>query len=50
MDGFRCDVGGGVPVSFWNDARKALDQAKPEAILLWESDLPAGEVTTYGGS
>lgn len=27
IDGFRCDVAGQVPVSFWNEARPALDKA-----------------------
>lgn len=27
VDGFRCDVAGQVPVSFWNEARPALDEA-----------------------
>lgn len=47
VDGFRCDVGGGVPVSFWNDARKALDQAKPEVVLLSESDRPDDQLKAF---
>ena len=47
VDGFRCDVGGGVPVSFWNKARKALDAVKPEVILLSESDRPDDQLAAF---
>jgi glycosidase len=47
VDGFRCDVGGGVPVSFWNDARKALDQVRPGIILLSESDRPDDQLQAF---
>jgi glycosidase len=47
VDGFRCDVGGGVPVSFWEDARKALDQVNPEIVLLSESDRPDDQLHAF---
>lgn len=47
IDGFRCDVGGGVPVSFWEDARKALNQVNPEVILLSESDRPDDQLQAF---
>ena len=47
VDGFRCDVAGGVPVSFWNDARKALDQVRPGIILLSESDRPDDQLQAF---
>ncbi len=47
VDGFRCDVGGAVPITFWNDARKALDQIKPEVILLSESDRPDDQLQAF---
>lgn len=38
IDGYRCDVAGFVPVDFWNNARKELDQIKPVFMLAeWES-------------
>jgi glycosidase len=38
VDGYRCDVAGFVPVEFWNNARKELDQLKPVFMLAeWES-------------
>ena len=47
VDGFRCDVGGGVPVVFWNGARKALDQVKPDIVLLSESDRPDDQLAAF---
>ena len=40
VDGFRCDVAGLLPVSFWEEARAALDQVKPDAGLLAEAHDP----------
>ena len=44
IDGFRCDVAGFVPVDFWENARRELDEIKPVFLLAeWESrDLHAG--------
>ena len=47
IDGFRCDVGGGVPESFWVEARKALDKINPEVILLSESDRPDDQLEAF---
>jgi glycosidase len=47
VDGFRCDVGAGVPISFWDDARKALDQVNREVILLSESDRPDDQLQAF---
>ena len=43
IDGYRCDVAGFVPVDFWNQVRKELDEIKPVFMLAeWESrDLHA---------
>jgi cyclomaltodextrinase / maltogenic alpha-amylase / neopullulanase len=41
VDGFRCDVAGLLPLSFWEEARAALDQVKPDAGLLAEAHDPA---------
>ena len=43
VDGYRCDVAGFVPVDFWNNVRKTLDNIKPVFMLAeWESrDLHA---------
>ena len=47
VDGFRCDVGGGVPIAFWNQARKALDQLRPDVLLLSESDRPDDQLAAF---
>jgi len=39
IDGYRCDVASMVPVEFWNQARKALDEIKP-VFMLAESHEP----------
>ena len=35
-DGFRCDVGDGVPVDFWEQAREAVAAVKPDIFMLNE--------------
>lgn len=38
VDGYRCDVAGFIPIDFWENARKELDQIKPVFMLAeWES-------------
>jgi len=39
IDGFRCDVAGMVPIDFWVEARKQLDQVKP-VFMLAEAESP----------
>ncbi len=40
LDGFRCDFAAGVPTDFWEQARAALDQTKPDIVMLAEADSP----------
>ena len=40
VDGYRCDVGDQVPLSFWEQARQALDAIRPDLILLNEGKNP----------
>lgn len=40
LDGFRCDVAFMVPVDFWEQLRAALDQVKPDIVLLAEAHQP----------
>lgn len=47
VDGFRCDVGAGVPVSFWEAARKSLDKVNRDVILLSESDRPDDQLQAF---
>lgn len=38
VDGYRCDVAGFIPIDFWDNARKELDEIKPVFMLAeWES-------------
>jgi alpha-amylase len=51
IDGFRCDVAGGVPSDFWRQARPALLAAKPDLFMLAEAEDPRMHATfdmTYG--
>ena len=36
VDGFRCDVGDGVPIDFWNEGRRRMQSIKPDAVLINE--------------
>ena len=35
-DGYRCDVGDGVPLDFWDEARVVLEQINPAVIMINE--------------
>lgn len=37
LDGFRCDVAAELPTDFWEDARRELDQLKPDIVMLAEA-------------
>lgn len=36
VDGFRCDVGDGVPLDFWTEGRRRIQAVKPDAVLINE--------------
>ena len=40
IDGFRCDVAGGVPNDFWSEASRALKAVRPDLFLLAEAEDP----------
>ena len=40
VDGFRCDVAGGVPDDFWREARTALAAVRPDIFMLAEAEGP----------
>ena len=51
IDGFRCDVAGGVPTDFWVQARATLEASKPDLFFLAEAEDPgihAAFDMTYG--
>jgi glycosidase len=40
IDGFRCDVAEMVPMDFWTNTRKILNNVKPEVFMLAEGEKP----------
>jgi cyclomaltodextrinase len=40
LDGFRCDVAAEVPTDFWENARRELEQIKPDIVMLAEAHKP----------
>ena len=51
VDGFRCDVAGGVPMDFWMQARRALTTSRRDLFMLAEAEGPKFHATfdaTYG--
>jgi glycosidase len=53
LDGFRCDVAGGVPNDFWAEARRTLAAGRPGLFMLAEAETPAMHAAfdmTYGWS
>jgi glycosidase len=51
IDGFRCDVAGGVPNDFWLSARTALRAVRPDLFFLAEAEDPGMHAAfdmTYG--
>jgi cyclomaltodextrinase / maltogenic alpha-amylase / neopullulanase len=40
VDGYRCDVASMVPAEFWEQARTALEEVKPEILMLAEASSP----------
>jgi glycosidase len=51
VDGFRCDVAGGVPNDFWTEARRVLEAAEPDLFMLAEAESPVMHASfdmTYG--
>ncbi|MFP5265650.1 MAG: alpha-amylase family glycosyl hydrolase [Blastocatellia bacterium] len=40
LDGYRCDVAGEVPASFWEAARAELEKIKPDIMMLAEASKP----------
>ena len=51
VDGFRCDVAGGVPMDFWMEARRALTSSRSDLFMLAEAEGPKFHTAfdaTYG--
>ena len=44
VDGYRLDVGDGVPLNFWVEARRRLDAVRPGVVLLSEGTRAADQL------
>jgi glycosidase len=47
LDGFRCDVAGEVPTDFWENARRELEQVKPDIVMLAEAHKAELQVMAF---
>src|SRR5262245_10484657 len=47
LDGFRCDVAGEVPTDFWENARRELEQIKPDIVMLAEAHKAELQVAAF---
>ncbi|HHX69981.1 MAG TPA: hypothetical protein GX708_18285 [Gallicola sp.] len=47
FDGWRCDVSSGIPLDFWEEARKRMEKIKPDIGMLAESDNPKELVRAF---
>jgi glycosidase len=47
LDGFRCDVAGEVPTDFWENARRELEQLKPDIVMLAEAHKAELSVSAF---
>lgn len=47
LDGFRCDVAGEVPTAFWENARRELEQIKPDIVMLAEAHKAELQVSAF---
>ncbi|MDA3942580.1 MAG: alpha-amylase family glycosyl hydrolase [Bacteroidetes bacterium] len=50
IDGYRCDVAGMVPVSFWERTRKELDEIKPVFMLAEDEGQPELTEAAFGAN
>jgi glycosidase len=47
LDGFRCDVAAELPTDFWENARRELEQVKPDIVMLAEAHKAELLVTAF---
>jgi glycosidase len=47
LDGFRCDVAAEVPTDFWENARRELEQIKPDIVMLAEAHKAELQVSAF---
>src|SRR5215213_5620190 len=47
LDGFRCDVAAELPTDFWENARRELEQVKPDIVMLAEAHKAELLITAF---
>lgn len=47
VDGFRCDVGDGVPIDFWMAARRRVEKIRPDVAFISEGQQPINHVEAF---
>ena len=47
LDGFRCDVGSTVPISFWEEGRRRCEMINPDMIMLCEGRAPESQFAAF---
>lgn len=47
VDGYRCDVGDGCPLDFWEKGRQRLEAIRPDIVLLNEGTRPEYLLTAF---
>ena len=47
VDGYRCDVGDGIPLDFWETARDRLEKIKPDVGLLSEGTRKEDQLKAF---
>ncbi len=47
VDGYRCDVAGGIPLDFWEEGRRRMEAVNPEAILISEADRIEDQLAAF---
>ena len=47
FDGFRCDVSDCVPLDFWVEGRRRLEQIKPDVVMLAEGERAEDQIYAF---
>lgn len=47
VDGYRCDVGSAIPLSFWEEGRRRLEAIKPDICMLCEGEREEDQLYAF---
>jgi glycosidase len=47
VDGFRCDVGGGIPLDFWEEGRRRCEKIKPDFAMVDEAQRARDQLFAF---